>query len=192
MLRLIINRIYEQMRRPAGIVCPARVSAGEHWGHARGYRLGRTPRSTAVRGRTRLTGYSCTMSNCHCSGSACAVPVLAGSTPRKRLLHKRDAEFHTKTGVRDRMILPVMGVLFAFSSTVLALEFDRGAALYENHCQYCHESWAHERDGRTVNSRAALRQRVTAWSVHSSLEWTDDEIDDVTDYLDRRFYQFGD
>ena len=39
--------------------------------------------------------------------------------------------------------------------------FDRGQALYENHCQACHEDWAHKREeARVVGSLDALRARV--------------------------------
>jgi hypothetical protein len=69
--------------------------------------------------------------------------------------------------------------------------FDRARALYENHCRSCHESWAHTRDGRVVDSRDALRVRVASWSLHTGLAWTDEEIDAVTRYLDRRFYGFA-
>jgi len=67
--------------------------------------------------------------------------------------------------------------------------FDRGRALYENHCQSCHEALAHTRDNRVVKTVDGLRQRVWSWSIHSGLNWRDDEIDDVTRYLNRRFYQ---
>ncbi|MEN8129013.1 MAG: cytochrome c [Pseudomonadota bacterium] len=73
-----------------------------------------------------------------------------------------------------------------------AAEFDRGQALYENHCRECHESWAHSREGRHVNSMDALRQWVTSWSVHSGLGWSVEDIDDVSDYLGRTFYNFKD
>lgn len=68
-------------------------------------------------------------------------------------------------------------------------EFDRGQALYEHHCRSCHESWAHTREGREVRTLAELRRRTEAWSVHSHLGWSDEEIDDVTAYLNRTFYQ---
>lgn len=68
--------------------------------------------------------------------------------------------------------------------------FDRARALYENHCRSCHESWAHTRDGRAVDSIDELRVRVASWSLHTSLGWTDEEINAVTRYLDRRFYRF--
>ena len=76
-----------------------------------------------------------------------------------------------------------------FCSPLALAEFDRGQALYENHCIECHESWAHTRDGRHVASLDALRKRVAAWSIHTGLGWRNDEIDDVTDYLNRQFYQ---
>jgi mono/diheme cytochrome c family protein len=68
-------------------------------------------------------------------------------------------------------------------------QFDRGRALYEHHCMSCHESWAHTREGRHVRTLSELRTRTEAWSIHSRLGWTGEEIDDVTDYLNRAFYQ---
>lgn len=82
-------------------------------------------------------------------------------------------------------------VTMGLPATSLAEVFDRGEALYENHCKSCHETWAHERQGREASSLDAVRKRVAAWSVHSGLDWSDEEIDDVTSYLDRQFYRFG-
>ena len=67
--------------------------------------------------------------------------------------------------------------------------FDRGQALYEHHCMSCHESWAHTREGRHVRTYSELRLRTEAWSVHSRLGWSAEDINDVTDYLNRTFYQ---
>ena len=80
-------------------------------------------------------------------------------------------------------------VLLGIAATMPAAAFDRGQALYQNHCQECHEDWAHTRDGRTVTSLAGLHARVASWSAHAGLNWREDEIDDVTRYLNRRFYQ---
>jgi len=78
--------------------------------------------------------------------------------------------------------------LILFTSAAYA-EFDRGQALYENHCRLCHESWAHQREGSHITTLQSLRERVAAWSIHSGLGWGDDEVDDVTDYLNRNFYR---
>ena len=75
---------------------------------------------------------------------------------------------------------------------LLAEEFNRGKELYENHCKVCHESWAHERSGRQVATREELGRRVRGWSLHSRLDWSDEEVNDVTDYLDRQYYRFTD
>lgn len=86
-------------------------------------------------------------------------------------------------------VAAVLAGLAGLSAPAATEEFDRGAALYENHCQYCHEGWAHTRDGRVVNSLDGLRMRVASWSIHAGLHWGGEEIDDVTRYLNRRFYQ---
>jgi len=74
-----------------------------------------------------------------------------------------------------------------------AMEFDRGQALYENHCSTCHDPQTHVAgDARHVTTMADLRARVAAWSVHSGLNWPDEDVNDVTDFLNRRFYRFTD
>ena len=73
-------------------------------------------------------------------------------------------------------------------STLAQAEFDRGKALYENHCKTCHENWVHVRENSKISSIGGLRKRVTGWSVHSGLKWGNGEIDDVTAYLNRQYY----
>jgi mono/diheme cytochrome c family protein len=96
--------------------------------------------------------------------------------------------------VLQRVSLRCAALLLAgvsLASTAIA-GFDRGQALYENHCRSCHEEWAHQREqGRVVGSLDELRARVAAWSVHSGLSWSAEEIDDVTDYLNRHFYRLA-
>lgn len=66
-------------------------------------------------------------------------------------------------------------------------DLQRGRALYENHCQACHETWVHQRM-RHVHSLQALEQRVRSWQIHAGLAWTADDIADVTAYLNETFY----
>ena len=76
-----------------------------------------------------------------------------------------------------------------FSSPFVLAEFERGQQLYENHCRLCHESWVHTRATSRITSVSSLRQRVAAWNIHSGLDWGEEEIHDVTDYLNRHYYQ---
>ena len=80
--------------------------------------------------------------------------------------------------------------LLAVSGTSVGETFDRGQALYENHCVSCHEATVHTRDSRRATSIAELRKWVATWSFHASLGWTGEEIDDVTDFMNRRYYHF--
>ena len=70
-----------------------------------------------------------------------------------------------------------------------ASNFDRGEALYENHCQVCHENTIHERTEPRVTSLESLRAWVMSWSIHSDLKWNEEDFDDVSHYLNSRFYQ---
>ena len=89
------------------------------------------------------------------------------------------------------VVAALAGVL-VFMVTLRAVEFDRGEALYENHCSACHDPQVHVGgDARHVTTMADLRARVAAWSVHSGLNWSAEDVNDVTDYLNRRFYQFA-
>ena len=91
-------------------------------------------------------------------------------------------------GVHCR-VMSVLLLELCLSAPALAGDFDLGRALYENHCQSCHEDWAHARSNRKVATLDGLRARVVSWSVHSGLGWGAEEISAVTNYLNRRFYQ---
>jgi mono/diheme cytochrome c family protein len=86
--------------------------------------------------------------------------------------------------------LMMLNVPAAAAAAAAAAEFDRGQALYESHCGECHKSWAHTRVQRKVENVSELRERVVAWSAHTGQVWSAEDIDDVVQYLNRRFYQF--
>ena len=88
------------------------------------------------------------------------------------------------------LLLCVMSI----GTPVLGAEynFDRGQALYENHCQECHASDVHTRDNRLASSHDKLQAWVASWSAHAGLGWGLEEKDDVTHFLNLRFYRFTD
>lgn len=98
------------------------------------------------------------------------------------------------SSLRKRVLLAVLAlVVWGWTAVVAAQQgFDPGRALYENHCQVCHAQWVHDRERRTVTNLTDLRARVGAWSVHAGLQWGPEEIDEVTRYVNRRFYQLTD
>ena len=67
---------------------------------------------------------------------------------------------------------------------------DRGQLLYENHCTQCHDSVDHLRQRKKVRTINDIRQWVLRWSKNIELDWENNDIDVVTDYINRRYYNF--
>ena len=66
----------------------------------------------------------------------------------------------------------------------------RGRALYEARCGLCHSTGVHARKARKATSFEGLRTLVLRWSMELGGSWPADEIDDVTVYLNNRYYRF--
>lgn len=67
----------------------------------------------------------------------------------------------------------------------------RGQLLYENHCRGCHESVVHVRERRRASTLAALEGWVRRWVAAQSLGWDDEEIAEVTAFLNARYYKLA-
>lgn len=66
----------------------------------------------------------------------------------------------------------------------------RGKALYENHCVVCHTGKVHARPNRIVLSRRDITEVVDRWQAQQKLQWSTQEILDVTEYLSRNVYKY--
>ena len=75
------------------------------------------------------------------------------------------------------------------SKPAMPVAGSRGQLLYENHCQACHTSIVHVRETRRARSLKDLEYWVRRWSGELELQWSADDINDVVDYLNLRFYK---
>ena len=91
----------------------------------------------------------------------------------------------------DRMTIALLVALVA-AGEAGAADPDRGADLYRNHCTECHDSLAHKRTQRKVESWESLHEWITRWSRHLELGWSKEEREDVAAYLDARYYRLPD
>ena len=66
----------------------------------------------------------------------------------------------------------------------------RGQMLYENHCRECHTSVVHVREMRRVHSMDDLEHWVKRWAGTLKLRWSAEDINDVINYLNQRYYKF--
>lgn len=92
--------------------------------------------------------------------------------------------YHLKDGLLFALLMLVIPAFAQDGNEI------RGQALYENQCSECHDSNIHQRDARRATSLKELRVWVLAMVVHAELDWTMEEVDDVTLYLSRQLYDF--
>ena len=88
------------------------------------------------------------------------------------------------------MILSVLACLAVFPVQAAAADAVRGRALYEARCNLCHSTSVHSRNPRTATDFDGVRFQVRRWAGESATGWTPAEIDDVSVYLNRRYYRF--
>lgn len=70
-------------------------------------------------------------------------------------------------------------------------DVQRGKALLANHCLACHDTSMYLREQRKVKSVQGLRDWIAYWQRELKLEWTQQEIEDVTFYLNDAYYHFS-
>lgn len=63
-------------------------------------------------------------------------------------------------------------------------------ALYEQDCTRCHGPEVYTREDRRVDSFEALHQQVRMCEQNLDLTWFDDQVDAVTELLNREYYGF--
>jgi cytochrome c-type biogenesis protein CcmH/NrfF len=86
-------------------------------------------------------------------------------------------------------------LLIATPCISLSAEIDepkmsRGELLYRNHCIECHNQQIHWREARIAKDTIGIKQQVTRWQDAIGVQWTEEEINDVTRYLNRTYYLY--
>ena len=93
--------------------------------------------------------------------------------------------------LRIGMVAAVLAVaLSATSAVATAADAVRGGVLYDARCKACHANSVFQKGARKARSFEALRAQVLRWSEQAGGAWGADEIDDITLYLNQRFYRF--
>ena len=66
---------------------------------------------------------------------------------------------------------------------------ERGRDLYDSRCASCHSESVHGRKKRVATDFNDVRRWVARWSGSLALQWGEEEIDDVTLYLNNAYYR---
>ena len=66
----------------------------------------------------------------------------------------------------------------------------RGRLLYETNCGECHTKSVSGRSNRVAKSVSDIRKWVIQWEGYKGYRWSDEDVEDVTQYLNNRFYKY--
>jgi hypothetical protein len=90
---------------------------------------------------------------------------------------------------RFLLVALVFATVFTLTAATAA-DVDRGRALYESRCFECHSPAAHSRPAHVAGDFNEIRAWVRRWSDHLGLEWTEEDIANVTVYLNNSYYRY--
>lgn len=84
-----------------------------------------------------------------------------------------------------------LALLALFPLPSWAQDAQRGAVLYDTHCLSCHYERIHKRDPSRslVKTLAQLRLEVAQRAASTGHRFTLEDLDDITEYLNRSHYR---
>lgn len=84
--------------------------------------------------------------------------------------------------------LPTALLLYAGASP--AADVAAGEQLHDKFCGQCHGTEVYTREDRKMNDYAALEQQVRRCEQNIGLKWFEEDIENVTAYLNQNYYKF--
>ncbi len=72
----------------------------------------------------------------------------------------------------------------------IAADLKAGQALHDSACVSCHDSEVYTRSDHRITSAESLRQQVQRCDANLELGWFDEEIENVSQYLNATYYKF--
>ena len=120
--------------------------------------------------------------------SSCIAYTLRLSARRFLALTKNKSIF--KSTIKTFGLVNFL-TLMLFNSPIQAFDISNGKALHDENCFACHNESQYTRQDRIVTNYEKLRARVMQCELMLELAWFDEEVDDVTAYLNQAFYKFN-
>ena len=88
-----------------------------------------------------------------------------------------------------RRVCLILALLFAPGAHALTGDVARGEKLHQK-CLNCHGTGLYEPDQRKIKSLKALRKDVKRWGTYYAPALSDQEVEDITAWLNQKFYKF--
>jgi mono/diheme cytochrome c family protein len=96
--------------------------------------------------------------------------------------------------LRTKKLVMTLCLLWAAGALVYAssgYSQTRGELLYSTHCITCHTTIIHWREKTLATDWHSLKTQVRRWQSTIGIGWSEDEITDVTRYLNEVYYHFS-
>ena len=76
------------------------------------------------------------------------------------------------------------------SSMTAQADVAHGKSLVEKSCTVCHSSSVYSRPDRRIKNLAGLQKQVSGCTRPAGVSWSQQDISDVVEYLNKTFYHF--
>lgn len=122
-----------------------------------------------------------------------AIPARILCSPLAEVYLVQDGIAFEGSDMHQRSILIVFFILCgnpAIAEVPPMRDATRGELLYATHCIACHDVQIHWRDKRVAADWAGLQAEVRRWQIISRLGWSEDDVVDVTRYLNTLHYHY--
>ena len=86
--------------------------------------------------------------------------------------------------------IAIATLLWLSSASANAADPNRGQAMYELRCIECHDVSVHGRQNRVAKNYEEIRGWVIRWNNTLGVLWDTDDIEDVSAYLNNRYYRY--
>lgn len=117
---------------------------------------------------------------------------MTGRQPAKCYCYRLEGGRDFMSGARKLLIAACLALAGASSLAHAQAEqgATRGELLYATHCSTCHAAEIHWRARTLATDWRSLKAQVRRWQGNIGLGWSEDEITDVTRYLNIAYYHF--
>ena len=88
------------------------------------------------------------------------------------------------------LIILVAVLLLMSTPAAFAVDAKKGEKLYSAKCGGCHDTRVHTRQNRIVHTYEDLVNRVRFCDTNAKSNFSEDDILDVSEYLNNAFYKF--
>ncbi|WJW76323.1 cytochrome c [Thiohalobacter sp. IOR34] len=87
-------------------------------------------------------------------------------------------------------LIPILLLLLTATAPATAADPEAGRSLHDAHCLRCHDDGVYRRSERRVEDLDGLHRQVRRCEQSLGLRWFDNQLEDVVQYLNKRYYRF--